>query len=376
MQETRNRKIGVLIPQSNTYPLMAKSFLNGLKLAIGDVSCEYIVESVGFGSDEKQILNSYQKLAFQNDVDLTTGLIGHHGYEELVNFASQNGEILLAADMGAKKPIVSPSGVFQNSLGLYDSLGALVRYFESNSIKNIATSTCYYEAGYDFIESLSTALTHTEDSSFAGHYITPLNPREDESQIMTETFTEIQPDAIVAFHNAIYAKEHATFLNENGVHKNFPIYALPFSYSNDLVKEYTNVFEKIKLVSNWFPELENQENQKFITAYQDNHNKTPDCFALLGYENGLVIRETLKNDPKNIKETIENINVDGPRGTIQFNNELNRTTYKNYVWEIINNQTSDPTKKIVDQIDEPLNLSLADLQKSGQTGWFNSYLCH
>ena len=72
-QKTENR-IGVLIPQSNAFPLIGKEFINGLRLALNDLEYELFIESIGFGSDPKQLLNSYQKLSFQNDVALTTGL--------------------------------------------------------------------------------------------------------------------------------------------------------------------------------------------------------------------------------------------------------------------------------------------------------------
>lgn len=376
MEQIENKKIGVLIPQSNTFPLMGKAFLNGLKLALVDFPCDFIVESIGFGSDAKQLLNSYQKLSFQNNVDLTTGLLGHHGFEELVNFASQNEEVLIAADLGGKKPFKTPHGVFQNSLGLYDGLGALIPYFESKAIKRITSSTCYYEAGYDFIESLSTALELTKDIEFSGHYITPLNPREEESKIMAESFNAMKPQAIVAFHNALYSKEHAQFLSENGMHIKFPIYALPFSNTDELSLEYPSVFEKIMMISSWYESLNNKINQKFIADYQNKFKKTANYFALLGYENGLVIKEALSKGEYNLIETIEQISINGPRGPIFFNKELNRTEYTNYLWENVNDPIKGPTKRIIETLKNPLNMTNnSDIQEA-QSGWFNAYLCH
>lgn len=355
---------------------MGKEFINGLRLALNDIDYELFIESIGFGSDPKQLLNSYQKLSFQNDVTLTTGLLGHFGYADLANFASQNGDVLIAADLGGKKPFRTPNGVFQNSLGLYDSLGALVRYFDSQSVKTIAPSTSYYESGYDFVESLATAIDHTENISFSGHFITPLHPRENESELMAQTMESIKPDAIVAFHNAIYAKEHAEFLNENKVHENYPIYALPFSCPSDLAESFPEVFEKIKIISSWYTELENDANKKFVEDYEKKHAKSPGFFALLGYENGLVINEALRESGKTLTKKIKEIEVKGPRGPISFNEELNRTSFPNFLWKIDKNAQNKTTRKILDKLDSPLNLTQNNQSEQEQAGWYNAYLCH
>lgn len=374
MDQIQKKKIGVLIPQSNTFPLMGKAFLNGFKLAIGDLNCDYFVEGIGSGADAKQLLNSYQKLSYQNSVDITTGLLGHHGYRELSHFVSQNDEVLVAADLGAKKPFQTPNGVYQNSLGLYDSLQSLVQYFESNSIAKIASSTCYYESGYDFVAALSDSLDATEKVEFAGHFITPLHPRENESELMFETMQAVDPDAIVAFHNTVYAKEHAEFLSKNELQNKYPIYALPFTCAEDVIEKFPTVLEKIKVVSSWYPTMENATNQKFIIDYQKSYNKQPDFFALLGYENGLVIREALTQNERSIQDTLKAINIEGPRGPINFNENHNRTTYTNYLWEIKNDSSQGLSKKMLDKLEQPSALDTS--QQNEQAGWYNSYLCH
>lgn len=376
MGHTTTHKIGILIPQSNSFPLVGKSFVNGLKLGLTGFDCEYFVEGIGLGADDKQILNSYQKLCFQNSVSITTGLLGHCGLSDLVNFAAQNGEVLLTADLGAKRPISTPKGVFQNSLGLYDSLKALVKYFDANHIQKIATSTCYYESGYDFVEALSSAMETSKNVAFSGHFITPLKPRENESELMTQTIRAVHPDAVVAFHNAIYAKEHAEFLAHNNIHAEYPIYSLPFSSQIDLIKEFPTVFEKIKVVSSWFEELDNAANKQFISDYQKAHQQSPDFFALLGYENGLVIKEALNQDGTSLTEAITKLKIEGPRGLINFNEKTNRTAYTNYLWDIDSQNPACPSKKIIADLPLSTAIPLENNLGNGSQGWMNAYLCH
>lgn len=373
---TQKRKIGVLLPQSNAHPLIGKSFMRGLQLATENLPVEFIIESIGFGSDPKQLINSFQKLSYQHDTVLMTGLFGHYGFSELANYVSGHDEILIAADLGAKKAIDAPAGVFQNSLGLNNSLQSLIHYLSQNNIKHVATSTCYYESGYGFIEAMDEALQQHESIDFAGHYITPLHPRENESEIMELVIDEVKPEAIVAFHNAIYAKEHAEFLAKNKLHEKYPVFCLPFSADQELIQSFPTIFNQVRSVSSWYPELENTENEKFITDYKTSYNKTPDFFALLGYENGLIIQSALETENGLNLENIQAGQIDGPRGKINFDNAQRRTSFKDHLWSQSLNSNNEVEREIIESLDYDTNLINSENHMENAQGWYNAYLCH
>ena len=371
-------KIGVLIPQSNAHPQIGKSFINGLKLGLKDLSYKLLIESTGFGSDPKQIINSIQKLNIQEEVKLTTGLFGHYGFDEIAKFVSQNEEILLAANFGTNFAIKPPSGVFQNTLGLQDSLIKLVDHFSKNNIKNITTSSCYYESGYGFIKGLEIGINNQEITKFTGHYITPHKPRENESESMNLVIKEANTEAIVAFHNGIFAEEHLEFLEKNNVHNKYPIYALPFSSEDKLVKKSLETFKKIKLISSWYKELKNDSNKVFTNTYIQTYDKAPNFYALLGYENGLVIKNALKQNKKSLKKSIEEISIDGPRGKINFENPFNKTDFPHYIWNQDINNKNEVIRKPIKELPKInfKNLAKTTEEESESQGWFNAYLCH
>lgn len=371
----QEQKIGVLLPQSNAYPLIGKEFINGLKLGIGTADARLIIESIGFGADPSQTKNIVQKLCLQEDVQIITGLIGHHGFSEIASFVSQNELTLLAATLGAKPSEDLPKGVYQNTLGLRESLIDLVHWLADNDKEKIATSTCYYESGYDFFGALDQGIKTADKTNFAGHFITPLHPRENEDQLMKETFEAIQPDAIVAFHNGVYAKEHADFLKKNKIQQKFPLYCLPFSCEEKLLKEYPDVFDQVQIVSSWFAELDNEENKTFVEAYREKHGKNPSFFALLGYENGRIIKDCQDQPAHKLNDVIEETTFIGPRGSIQF--DTNRqSNYKNYLWRINYNDPKNPEREKVTTL-KSTSTQHKNQQVSNQNGgWFNAYLCH
>ena len=363
--------IGVLIPQSNAYPLIGKEFIHGLKLGLGNTDFKLSIESIAFGSDPKQITNATQKLFFQEDTCITTVLLGHYGLSELTEFVSKNDEILLMATMGATRPFDLPNGTFQNSFGLYNALQDLVHHFDKNNVSKIETSTCYYESGYGFIEALATSLENASNVEFSGHFITPHEPRENEAELMMQHISEDNPEAIVAFHNGVFAKEHATFLAENNMHEKYPIYALPFSCEDSLINDHENVFQEITTVSSWYPQLENESNKKFVADYVATKGKNPSFFALLGYENGLIIANALKQNSGSLKTAIADTHIDGPRGPIAFDNESNSTAFDQHLWKI-----NGSDKTVISKLEANPKKTDPLQEDSDAKGWFNAYLCH
>ena len=370
--------LGVLIPQSKAYPLIGKDFVNGLRLGLGQfVDIDLKIESIGLGADPEHLISTIQKMDFESDVDIITGLLGHYGFEQVAEFVTANEIPLIYSDLGATKPLMAKDYVYVNSLDLYGGTEAIGQYFSDQKIKNVVTSTCYYESGYGFIEALDSVFSQNESSGFTGHFITPLNPRENEAEIMRDWMEDINPDAIFAFHNGVFAKEHAEYLSVNEIYRKFPIYTLPFSADQKLQDEFPEIFEHMKCIANWFPELDNPVNQSFISDYKLKHSKTPSAFALLGYENGLLIQSLLQKTQTGtypVNEQIKTLNVEGPRGELRFDPENNRTLFNHYIWKFIKLETGGLRKEIDQKLISPKYYLTQSSVKNN--GWFNAYLCH
>lgn len=368
------KKVGVLLPQSNAYPTIGKDFLNGLRLGLGSNSPKIVVESIGQGSDTKQMSMAAQKLVFQENVCLTTGLVGDYGFSALTDFYTKNDEVLLVATMGAQLPLELPEGVFQNSFGLATSLQALGSYLSKDTHLKIATSTCYFDAGFGFLSAFEKGINSAQNMEIVGHFITPHTPREDEAELMTSFFNDTAANTVVAFHNGVFAKEHATYLQKNGQYKDKTFYCLPYSCEDSIVKEFPEVAEKFNVVSSWYPELTNTANQTFVNSYVDLHKKSPSIFALLGYENGLAIAAALSQD-KPLSEALKGLETDGPRGTINFQKDINSTSFNPHIWTV-KLAGEEVKRNLISTIHTEHFQEENPVPNQPINGWFNAYLCH
>ncbi|WP_159439352.1 ABC transporter substrate-binding protein [Tenacibaculum agarivorans] len=363
------QKIGVLLPQSKQYPTMAKEFMNGLKLSLSD-HYKLCIEGIGLGNEAENIVNASQKLINQEEVVVTTGILGHRDLSKVLDFFDNMEESLVYTDFGATKPLNldSRQHIFCNSLDLYNATYSLGKYFIDKGIKHVGTSTCFYESGYGFIEAIQDALYEKNEAEFSGHFVTPLHPRENEAELMTQFVDVTKPDVLFAFYNGVYAEEHADFLHKNKVNSSTPLYTLPFSINNKILSKYPQLFDTTKYISSWHSNLMTDDNINFIASYKEKYNKTPSIFSVLGFENGLIINNKLK------KKTNSTLNkVLGPRGIINTDITTNRFSPNQHLWEIKwveNSYQFQYTETLTH------NNIIKTTDNDENKGWHNSYLCH
>ncbi|MEN2401100.1 ABC transporter substrate-binding protein [Flavobacterium sp. MC2016-06] len=373
-------KIGILIPKSQQYPTLDKDFIRGIKL--NNLNVKFFVESIGIGADEKIIIDKIQKLNFQEEVSIIIGFFGHNNMDQVYEYASKNDVLLIASDLGATIPYgsIAHKGVYINSLGLTESCYHLGHYLTTKNYKKIATSTSYYDSGYGMLSAIEHAFHN--DTNFSGHYITPFIPREDEAVHMNQSISIQEPDAVFAFYSGLYAEENAAFINQNKIIQKYPFYVTPFFINDKILEEYKNNPHELYVVGSWMQD--DSQSVDFDTEYKNTYSESPSAFSILGYESGLLLKNILNNTNDNPKidvliNEINKLNITGPRGTIQFDADTNRTIFDHYIYKLNIDSLSNLSFikietlandghfiKAITSYNEPVKFG----------GWQNAYLCH
>lgn len=372
-------KIGILIPKSQQYPTLDKDFMRGLKL--NNINVKFFVESIGVGADEKVIIEKIQKLNFQEDVSIIIGFFGHYNISEVYNYASKNDILLLAAEIGATMPYEMPTykGVYINSFGLTESCYHLGNYLTAKNYKKVVTSTSFYDSGYGILSAIEYGFK--EKNLFSGHYITPFVPRENESAHMDQFINTHEPDAVFAFYSGLYAEENASFINQNKITQKYPFYVTPFFINDKILEEYKNEPHELYVVSSWMQS--DSDTMNFTIDYKDTYSDNPSVFSVLGYENGLVLKNILLNTTDNkissMIEAMGKLNIAGPRGNIEFDKNTNRTQFNYYMYELNFDSNNDISfNKIETFINDGhfTKTFTSSIKPNEIGGWQNAYLCH
>lgn len=373
-------KIGVLLPHSKQYNTLDSDFIRGIRL--NNLNAKLHIENIGIGVDEQIIIEKLQKLSLQEDINLFIGFFGHHNIEQVYQYASDNGIILIASELGATLPVGKPKydGIFINSFSMIESAHFLGKYFSENNYKKISSASSFYDAGYGLLEAIESSFTN--NTTFTGHYITPLYPRENEAEIMEETINSHKSEAVYGFYSGFYAKENALLLSKNRTTTKYPFFMTPFSVDNGFLENFKTNPHDVHIVTSWV-ENETQESKNFITKYQAKYNDIPSPFSLLGYETGLIFNELLAGiQNKTIpfyKKEIQNLKINGPRGIIQFDIETNRSLFDHYIYKMNLNADGDIIPQIIQTFHNNGNFIKSVIKKqknANPNGWHNAYLCH
>jgi ABC-type branched-subunit amino acid transport system substrate-binding protein len=291
------------------------------------------------------------------------------------------GALLLYSDLGATLPIglKKSDTVFCNSFDLFHSAFQTGKCMVDAGHATVAVSSCYYEVGYGFVRALEQGL-HGSGGQFAGHFITPHTPRENEAGIMKQFMDATKPGVIYAQYSGIYAREHATFLSQNNVSANYPIYASPFAVENNLLNEFPQIFHNTQCVSSWMVEDTGKANQQFLTDYSELYDRQPSVFSLLGYENGkalaMVASSASKYTVTEIKKVLETVSFDSPRGTFSFCPDTHRTNFGQGLWNLAFENGTYKKQKIAQfENQSELTLGWMNTENMPAGGWYNAYLC-
>jgi len=364
------KKIGVLVPQSKSYPSLGKDFINGIRLmSLNDASI--IVEGIGHGDDSKGISERIDKLVLQEDVSAIVGLFGDHNLPQIYEKVNSLEVPTIIARMGAYPDIDVENNkyAFTLSYGLCDSLNFIGEWLVNNGFKQIGVSGSFNEAGYGFLSSLEKSLTEA-GGSFTGHYTPPLNPRENEAEFLREFYKEVKSDAVCQLYNGIFAKENIDYLEtcEGGV--DVPLVFMPFALNGEQLDRISKVASDVYAFGTWLPTGLTKEPKNFDNTYFQKYEAYPSTTAMLGYEAAKALETIL---PKR-KELLSGKEIVVESGPLKGGWDQNlKFTIPFKVWKM---QQGVGSVKMTEHYTSGKEKNYNESFTGQEQGWHNAYLCY
>ena len=364
------KKIGVLVPQSKTYPTLGKEFINGLKLNDSE-EISFLIEGIGLGENVEMICEKMDKLVLQEDVHAIVGLFGDNrlavAYEKVNSLEIPT----VFGRLGAHQDIILENNkyAFTLSYGMCDALAFLGKWLVNNDFRNIGISGSFNDVGYGFVQTFEKSL-YEAGGVFSGHYTPPLNPRPDEAEFLKEFYENVKSDAVCQLYNGVFAKENIEYLEsvEGGI--DTPLFFMPFALDNELLDRAAKVTRDLYALGSWLPVGLTGEPTSFDSNYYNAHGVYPSIVSLVGFLVKQAIEEVVDKKEELLKG-----------GTIPMKNDA-----LTGVWDE-NLRFSAPVKLWKAQTSESSTyLEVCDSSKDtnelkepfeGQIkGWHNAYLCY
>ena len=367
-------KIGLLLPTSYICPAMSDNFMSGLNLFHRknheENSVVLVREKIGYGT--ASVVEKSEKLIQEDHVDILAGIVSESIPESLHILLEKNNTYLIANHVGAnliRSHDHSPY-VIHNSINLWQTNYALGAWAVKNIGNTALVISSFYESGYDAQHAFNAGF----ESSGGSVIHTDLTNLPAEMTAKNDIFTQINkyhPDLIFA---SFSGKEAVNFIRDykRSTHSsNIPLLCSGFAVEGDILPQHGATAEGIYSCMSWDSGSTGSEYVNFAAGYRELTGKSPDLFALLGFEAAALINHATKQSDRNLRDLdFTGIGFISPRGDLTYNSDTHVPDCPLYIRQVSyrDNMTVNVTVEKVDPV-KPANEFYVGLK----TGWLNPY---
>lgn len=387
LQTGKPLKIGVLLPQSRSYPTMGRNLLAGMRLALQATNnhlaarpVELVIEDFGFSS--LRVVDGAYKLINTAEVDILTGLIHAQSTTNLHALCEQSQTFLLVNNIAAtivSRKAQSPY-VFHNGLNYWQANWAMGRHTAQHVGKRAVVVSSFYDAGYDSLfafrlgyESaggtiLETALVDMPGLTYnaAPHLA---------------TIQHHAPDVVYALLSEQMATRFLRDYAQSPLAGQMPLAAGGFTVEDHLLAAQGTTARGIPNGMPWSHSLATAANRTFTAAYQAQTGRTADVFALLGYDSIRMLAQAIESVGGDVRQVhrlsqrLSDMQLDSPRGTLRMNADTGTIESPLYLREVqqhgstLQNQVLGELEPI-SELDE----AVVAHRDAIVSGWLNPYL--
>lgn len=352
-------KIGLMLPYRGVWAQLSEPIERGFQLALDEYGPALARPIEIIRADDELVPNvavqRFNKLVSSDNVDIIAGVLGS-------NVAIAVSEL---ADR-AKKPIVfagayadEVTGKFCSAYVARTSFSAngfqynAGKYWVSKGVKSAFILGPDYAAGHAWLGAFKRGFQEAGGKVVQEAW-TPFQKTKDWGPALTQASTsgaQVIYSIYAGNEAAQVVKQHAEF----GLREKLPLIGDQWVYDETLWPILGDVVYGAKFIASYYPELDNPENKKFVSAYQKKYGKEPDVNVELGYANGKAIMLALQKsagvmpkDGAQFISTLRALEFDSPRGRIRFNGSNSALLDKVYVLELVKQDNGQPKRKLLD----------------------------
>lgn len=358
-------RVGLLTPRSTQRPSMGKDFADGLRLGIRESGRggQLYWHPVGVG--ESGLAGACRRLLEKDQVEAVVALHNPNSLAGVNRICEEAGKPLFAVHAGAH--LLSPqSGAPRAplSLQLWESAWALGGWSALNLGRSALVAVSFYEGGFDSPEAFRAGF-EASGGKTADIRVTDAPGLKGASvDAFLEEVASSRPDLVCAFYSGKSACEFLRRWRESGLSSSIPLVGGAFLTDEAVLREAGAASLGVRTCLPWVPGLAGESNDRFVGTFRGHHRRTPDAFAALGFEAGLLLGAREGAGP-----------FEGPRGPLEA--DLRDGMYRAplYLREV-RAGIRGPKNEVVVRLSHPDHddPNLAVLREGIRSGWTNPYL--
>ncbi|SFS46491.1 ABC-type branched-chain amino acid transport system, substrate-binding protein [Sphingobacterium wenxiniae] len=378
--------IAVLLPSSTTHKQLGYDFYLSLQYALEQEhkDIEWMSSSIGFGTDEVDMLAKAEDMLLNRGADLLIAFADYPKLSVVFPLLEAVNKQLLLVNMGAKLPVDWRPHPQVFHLNLQESLLAHIAgktlYQEGNPEFVLATN--YYEGGYApcqlavdaYMQQGGTVgynfIPHTKGETFS---IEPLTTYLAESETKPAIYANYSHPLTTVFWEQ-WQKSAAA--QENILWCSSILLMEILATDPDTLLNSKHITGLVA----WHHALDNVENTTFVQQFQQKLNRPGNHFGALGWDAGLLITHALQayqaRQPFELVAALTNSAspIKLSRGEAVVDKDFQMLIAPAYRLSVVDRQLHYHVLDAAELLAAWQELKQQHPQPN-QNGWFNTYLC-
>jgi branched-chain amino acid transport system substrate-binding protein len=301
-------------------------------------------------------------LVEQDEVDIVAGIVSSGVLAALRDYFDANQKLLICANAGAN-PLsrgAKTPYIWRTSFTNWQPVWPTGPWAAENVGQRAFVSVPDYAAGHNvrdaFLNSFEAA-----GGQAVGIQLTPFPNIGDPAPFITE-IANAEADFLYCFYSGGQAVTFLQAYGQFGLADTLPLMCSGFMVEEDVLPAEGEFALGVRSGLHWALYLDRPENRTFVDAYRAKYpDKTPDVFAVQGYDTGRVIAEMMNRTEGDTAvdkmiEALDGISFASPRGPFALDSNTQAPRHHIYLREV---QMMDGA---------PHNVVLADLGEIADPG--------
>ncbi len=320
-------KLGLMLPYSGTYTALGEAITNGLRLAIeqqggqlGGRDVEYV--ELDSEANPSKAPQNMSRLVKGDKVDFVIGPVHSGVAMGMLRVAKQSGAITIIPNAGleaATNQLCMPN-VFRTSFSMWQDAYPMGKVAFDQGHRRIVTITWDYAGGKEDLAGFEEAF-EAEGGEIVEQILVPFPSTEFQSYLTQ--IASLEPDAVYTFFagggGVSFVRDYAAA----GLKESIPLLGSGFLTEGN-VAALGDAGEGVMTTLHYAETLDSEENQAFVSAYQEAYGEAPDTYAVQGYDTGMMLVQALDavggntEDQEALIEALAGVELESPRGPMSF----------------------------------------------------------
>jgi len=354
-------KIGSILPFSGVYASLGKDLSDGMKLYFDSINWEVEGKRIELieedtEADPQVALRKLRKLMDQDNIDILNGAVSTAVAYAIRDEVDAKKLPYLASHAGGNDLTRGKRSdyIWRSSFSSWQIGHSMGEW----AFENVGDKIYIAAADYAFGREVSAAFIEAYKNAggeIVGEVYPPLG-NNDYSSYLT-TIGGVEADGVYAFFAGSDAVRFVQQFEQFGLKEKFKLVGSGWLVAEDLRETIGNAAEGIFASTFWDYNLEIDENQAFVKAYEEAYNRRPTIESLEGYDAARIIAEAITvtkgdvSDSDKLVEAIANVSFTSPRGEISFDKETHHVIQNMYISETVLSE-GKTENKIIDTIEK------------------------